>query len=97
LAKRADKDVADLTGVLPELRAAIERELQQEAPAQSDLWPSQEREQLERNTEALRARAAAIPAEIDRETAAIRARYRDPTPRLFPVAVTYLVPEALAS
>jgi len=96
LAKRADKDVADLTGVLPELRAAIERELQQEAPAQLDLWPSQEREQLERNTEALRARADAIPAEIERETVAIRARYRDPTPRLFPVAVTYLVPEGLA-
>jgi hypothetical protein len=96
LAKRADKDVADLTGVLQELRTTIERELGQEPPAQLDLWPSQEREQLERNTESLRARANAIPAEIERETAAIRARYQEPTPRLFPVAVTYLLPEGLA-
>ena len=41
-----------------------------------------------------RARADAIPAEIARETAAIRDRYRKPTPRLFPVAGTYLVAES---
>ncbi len=36
----------------------------------------------------LRRRLEEIPAEIERETAAIRARYADPEPRLFPVAVT---------
>jgi len=35
------------------LCATIKRELRQEPPAQLELWPSQEREQLERNTEAL--------------------------------------------
>ncbi len=37
----------------------------------------------------------AIPEEIEQETAAIRARFADPQPRMFPVAVTYLVPEKL--
>jgi len=38
----------------------------------------------------------AVPEEIERETAAVRARFASPQPRLFPVAVTYLVPESLA-
>jgi hypothetical protein len=37
-----------------------------------------------------------IPNEIAQETATIRARFANPQPRLFPVAVTYLVPEKLA-
>jgi hypothetical protein len=37
-----------------------------------------------------------LPAELARETDAIRHRYADPQPRLFPVAVTFLVPEGLA-
>ena len=39
----------------------------------------------------LEARLAQIP--VESETAQIRARYADPQPRLFPVAVTFLVPE----
>ena len=50
------------------------------------------REQLERNMDALRAKVRSIPEEIARETAAIRARFADPQPRMFPVAVTFLVP-----
>ena len=41
-------------------------------------------------------RMAQIPGEIEQETAQIRARYADPQPRLFPVAVTFLVPARLA-
>ena len=33
-----------------------------------------------------------IPGEIEKETEAIRARFADPQPRMFPVAVTFLVP-----
>jgi hypothetical protein len=44
----------------------------------------------------MRARLKEIPAEIERETAAIQARYANPQARLFPVAVTFLVPEKLA-
>ncbi len=34
-----------------------------------------------------------IPEDIERETAAIRRRYADPAPRLFPATITLLVPE----
>ena len=55
-----------------------------------------EREQFERNSDALRARVQAIPSEITHETAAITARFADPQSRLFPVAVTYLIPAKMA-
>ena len=51
-----------------------------------------EQEQFERNDDALRRRVGEIPGEIERETEAIRARFADPQPRMFPVAVTFLVP-----
>ena len=65
-------------------------------PPQLELFAPAERDQVQRNREALEARAAAIPAEIGRETAAVRARYADPRAELFPVAVTYVIPEGLA-
>ncbi|KKL69031.1 hypothetical protein LCGC14_2119050, partial [marine sediment metagenome] len=42
------------------------------------------------------ARAMEIPGEIERETEAIRARFANPQARMFPVAVTFLVPDKLA-
>ena len=44
----------------------------------------------------MRARAKEIPGEIERETEAIKARFANPQARMFPVAVTFLVPEKLA-
>ena len=41
---------------------------------------------------ALRRRLKEIPDEIERESAHIRSRFRDPSARLFPVAVTWLIP-----
>jgi hypothetical protein len=38
-----------------------------------------------------------IPEEINRETKGIRKRFADPQPRMFPVAVTFLVPERMAN
>ena len=37
-----------------------------------------------------------IPAEIEQEEKTIRARYARPAPRLFPVALTYLIPQRIA-
>jgi len=42
-------------------------------------------------------RVEQIPLEIEQETAVIRSRFRDPTPRLFPLAVTYLIPQKFVS
>jgi len=96
LADRAEKEVDDITAVLTELKRAIREELVEPEYVQLELFSPPEREQYRRNVAALEARLAQIPGEIEQETALIRARYADPQPRLFPVAVTFLVPERLA-
>jgi hypothetical protein len=62
-----------------------------------EFWTAPEREQLELNMQSLRGRLQQIPAEIERETANLRDRYRNPTSRLFPVTVTFLVPKKIAA
>ncbi|MCI0581091.1 MAG: DISARM system SNF2-like helicase DrmD [Chloroflexi bacterium] len=96
LQERAQKEMADIAAVLTELAQAIERELAEPAYRQLELFSDNERTQLARNTQALRARLEQIPAEIVAEQAAIRARFANPQPWLFPVAVTFLVPMKLA-
>jgi hypothetical protein len=96
LAERVEKEVRDTTAILTELLKSIQAELSDPEYQQMTLFSDPEREQFERNRDALKARVRAIPEEIERETAAIQARYASPQPRLFPVAVTYLVPEKLA-
>jgi hypothetical protein len=98
LADRAEKEATDIRTILTELQKAIQDQLTDPFFAQGflpGLAPT-EREQFERNMDALRARVQTIPEEMERETAAIKARFADPQPRMFPVAVTYLIPEKLA-
>ena len=59
------------------------------------LFSRPEREQHNCKVAALEARLAQIPGETEQEAALIRARYTNPRPRLFPAAVTFLVPERL--
>ena len=61
------------------------------------LFSNFERDRLSFNAEALAARLHRIPEEIAAEQEVIRMRYADPEPRLFPVAVTCLIPERPAS
>jgi hypothetical protein len=92
----AGKEIADVTAVLEELSRSIRGELAEEVPSpQLTLWKDEEREQLERNRSSLLDRLDRIPDEIARESDAIRSRYANPTPRLFPVAVMFLVPKRL--
>lgn len=97
LADRADKEVADMTAILQELARTIAAELAEPEYVQLELFARPEREQYDRNITALRHRLEQIPAEIEQETGLIRARFADPEARLFPVAVTFLVPERLAA
>ena len=61
------------------------------------LFSDTERDQLERNRRSLEVRVASHPQpRLPRKKRPIYARFRDPQPRLFPVAVTYLVPAKLA-
>ena len=94
LDRRRDDEVADLSQVLDNLAAMIRKELEEsQKGVQLQLWPADQREQLSRDVDALRARLERIPGERDREIAAIQQRFADPTDRTFPVAVEFLVPE----
>jgi superfamily II DNA or RNA helicase len=97
LQERADKEVANITAVLEELQRSILEELKEpEIDLQLELFNDTERDQLERNLSSLRARVEQIPQEIEMEAATIRGRFRDPVPRLFPLAVTFLIPQKIA-
>jgi hypothetical protein len=94
LADRADREVDAIAEVLTELQRTIEDRLTPEEEPQLTLWTPDERRQLERDTDVLRERLSRIPEDIEREVAAIRRRYSDPQPWLFPVMITLLVPES---
>ena len=96
LLARADKEAKDITSILTELKKSIEAELNDPVYIQPSLFDDPEQERFERNKDAMRARVKEIPEEIKRETAAIRARFANPQARMFPVAVTFLVPTKLA-
>ncbi len=96
LADRADKEAKDIESILTELKNAIEAELKDPIYIQGTLFDDPEQQRFERNKDAMRARIKEIPEEIKRETAAIRARFVNPQARMFPVAVTFLVPEKMA-
>ena len=95
--RRRDEEVDKITAVLNELRERILAELDTAPDPQLrlELFDDDERDQLERNRAFLRSRAGEIPDEIERETVALRERFRDPEPRVFSVAVEYRVPRAL--
>lgn len=84
-----------MRSAIGELLASIRTQLNDVQP-QLELFTTPEREQLERDRSALERRLAELPAEMQREEQLIRNRYANPTPRLFPVSVTYLVPQGLA-
>ena len=98
LARRADEEMAHVAATLNELAATIRRDALGEHGDQLQLITGLEldagdRRQVERDLQSLRARLDAIPAEINAEQRAIARRYADPAHRLFPAAITLLVPE----
>jgi superfamily II DNA or RNA helicase len=98
LQERCDQEVADITAILTELKTSIEQELAEPEFMQLELTlglSDTERTQFDRDINSLKARLGEIPKEIERETAAVRQRFAQPSPRLFPLAITYLVPKKL--
>jgi hypothetical protein len=94
LQERCDKQIADITAILTELENSIRQELDDgNEPIQLSLFNDAEKEQLEQNRNSLEIRLQQIPQEIQQETIAVRSRFANPTPRLFPLTVTYLVPQ----
>jgi hypothetical protein len=99
LDRRKLGDIADIAGLLDELTKAITREIEASSRmVQTELgfWPENERMQLRRDVDALRARLARIPDEREKEIKAIEDRYSDIAHRTFPVAVTFVLPRSLA-
>jgi superfamily II DNA or RNA helicase len=95
---RAEREVANFTAVMGELERSIRETLADKDDAQMQFdWTVEEKQQRERDLGGLRARLAEIPGELRREVEHLRARYKDPQPRLFPVAVTFLVPHRAIS
>ncbi len=95
LEQLAEREATSITLVLEDLRAQISRELRDlevQRVEQLSLFSEPEREQSQRDLDALRRRLDEIPAEIEREVAAIRRRFSDPDSHVFPAAVTILVP-----
>lgn len=91
--EKLSKDAAD---ILLELKATIEKEIDDTSGAglQLELWKSEEKIQLEKNTSSLRARIAEIPGEIEEEKRSIEAQFDSPVARTFPVAISLFVPTA---
>ena len=89
LAQREKRNIAE---ILNDLRQTLEAGLATPGQLEFDYDLSDR----DRGIEALRRRIEQIPQEIVAEHAQIDRRFAGPTPRLFPVAVTFLVPESLA-
>lgn len=95
LERKAEREADDLQAVLAELERAILSELSAPPPTQLDLFSKDEKTQRDRDTTALRYRLESLPEEIADERAAVISRYANPTPRTFPVAITFYIPESM--
>jgi hypothetical protein len=95
LEERQAKEEQDVVAILSELEQSIRRELKPVAQLSLPGFSDAELDQYTRDMDALHARLERIPYEMTREQDAVRARYADYQPRLFPVAVALLIPERL--
>lgn len=95
---RATEEKEKVRAILTELERSIVGELDDPWWKQIGLFEQTEleRRQLEENVDGLRARLAQIPGEMEREIAAIDERFAKRQTHLFPVAVTWLVPQRMA-
>jgi len=95
LQTRKQQEIKNIGTVLDELSKAITLELKKDVePQQLALFSEDERLQVRRDSDALRARLARIPQEKDEEVDAIEQRYEGFVDRTFPVAVIFLMPES---
>jgi superfamily II DNA or RNA helicase len=96
LIERQEADIEAITTVLTDLKENIGTELARvngETKGQLTFdFNNEEKDQFERNGQALQRRLDEIPEEILRESDAVRSRYAAPTPRLFPAAIEFLMP-----
>lgn len=93
LQRKKRREVEDVTRILGELERAIRGELAKAKEAyQPALWPDAEKDQLERDLNALRRRLERIPRELELEKAAMEERYENVAFHSFPVSVVFVFP-----
>jgi superfamily II DNA or RNA helicase len=96
LNNRKLQEIENIGTILEDLSKAIERELQiSKEPEQLLLFSEDERLQVKRDTEALKARLSRIPDEKREEEAAIQKRFESYRGRTFPVAVFFILPKSM--
>jgi hypothetical protein len=87
--RKRDAEKAEVEKILLELRTQLQQGLEKPDQLELDFG------ELDRAdySNLLRHRIAQIPEEIKREHAALDERYAEPTPRLFPLAITIVLPK----
>jgi hypothetical protein len=91
--RKKEADISDISTLLGELETALKSELEDYSKLkQAELWQPDEKLQVRRDADALRARLARIPSETQEEIRSIETRYSNLSHRTFPVAVTFLLP-----
>jgi superfamily II DNA or RNA helicase len=95
LKKRKVQEIADITTVLDELEAMLRLQIDKPEQLELELFSDDERTQVRRDIDALKARLARIPQERKDEVKAIEHRYDGYVARTFPVAVIFLVPASM--
>jgi SNF2 family DNA or RNA helicase len=97
LDERSDREVSAITAVMQELEKSIRSALAEKDDPQLQFdWSVEEKKQREFDLGSLRTRLKEIPIELEREVVHLRERFKNPEPRLFPVAVTFLIPHRAA-
>ena len=93
---RKENELRNIETILDDLAKNIQKELEVPAPELQltfDFFNEMEKQQYQKDLNALRARLARIPEEKIQEKAVIEKHYADAVPRTFPVAVVFLVPQ----
>lgn len=95
LQRKEQQEITNITQVLDELALSIENEFKADLePQQLDLFGEDEKTQIHRDNEALKARLQEIPKEKEQEKLNIQQRYANLIERTFPVAVIFLTPQS---
>ncbi|MBI3817446.1 MAG: DEAD/DEAH box helicase [Planctomycetes bacterium] len=96
LDEKCNLEVKNMAAILRGLEKMLSDALDEKEADQRE-FNFMEEESYKRARESLRPRLAKIPNEIEAETSRIRSRFANPNSRVFPVSLTFLVPERFAA
>lgn len=96
---RKEKEIKDIHAILDDLENRLRAELQEETTKGPQLFlpgfSPQELDQYKKDKEAVKARLARIPEEREKEIQNIERHFSSPSPRVFPIAVSFMIPASM--